>query len=727
MTLSGQCADWLFTISDCCRNAAITTISGAAGTGLFLEARLNNLNSDNSSPQFTHDPILFTCIGQDIIFNNGLVDQDGDSLVYSLVAQKSDANTSLIYNTGYSAQQPLSSNPLITFDAYTGNFFMHPTNLEVGIIVYQIDEYRAGTLIGRVMRDVLMYTTTCSNQVPGLTGLNGTSQMAAYILPGTSSCFHIFSYDADVNDTLSMTWNNGIPQAFFSAMGSPYPTGNFCWTPTLNDVRIQPYTFIVTVRDSKCPTNGAAVYSYSIIVTLDSSLVTPVNPHGYFSGNVFYDLNSDGLKDTSEFNFPGQRINVAPDGLSVFTNQIGDYLFYSMANNSHQINLVTHPDWIITSDSTSYTVTDDSLNQVGFDFGINASTIYNQLEINLAAGFPRCLDTVIYWINYENTGTNLSDGRVLLILDQATTFIGSNPSPDLFSGDTLYYDFLNLMPFSQNHIALQLLMPAPGDTIFLNGVIEYDSAATSYTSDTQIYQQVINCSYDPNDKTVLPEGLLAEHRTFFRDTLLYTIRFQNTGTDTAFTVFIQDFIDQGLDLNTFHVTGSSHAMNTTIYPNRMVEFRFENILLPDSGTNELESHGFVQFEILPRTNLTLPVAVTNNASIFFDSNMPVVTNTVSNTLVSELILEIMNPLQSSGLSMVVPNPFQEHAEILLSKVFFDSESEMRVMNAMGALVLTKTVSGNSFKLSRGNLAEGIYFYEVINNNGNRAVGKFAIN
>ncbi|CAN5672296.1 hypothetical protein BH11BAC1_BH11BAC1_18070 [soil metagenome] len=724
--LPGQCADWQFIVTDCCRNGAITTISVPAGQGIYLEARLDNSTGDNSSAQFTHDPILFSCIGQDIIFNNGLIDPDGDSLVYSLAPARIDQNTNVTYLAGYSALQPLSSVPQITLDPVSGNLFMHPVIAEVGVIVYNIDEYRAGVLISRVMRDVQMYTVTCSNQLPNLTGLNGTGQMSTYILPGVSSCFHIFSYDPDGGDTLTMIWNNAISQASFSAMGNPYPTGTFCWTPTLNDVRVQPYDFTVTVLDNNCPTNGAAVYNYSITVTLDSSLVTPINPHGYFSGNVFYDLNSDGLKDTTELNFPNQRINVSPDGISIYSNTLGTYLFYSLANSQHQIDLQLHNDWNITSTSPFFSVTDDSLDQTGFDFGINATNIYNQIEINFAGGTPRCSDIVLYWLNYQNTGTKLSDGRVIFILDQACTFISSTPAPDLIIGDSLFYNYLNLMPYAYNQVVLQLFLPAGGDTIIFNGTTEYDSSGIYYTSDVQLLQQVVRCSCDPNAKTVFPEGITADHLTLYTEPLLYTIYFQNSGTDTAFTVFIQDYIDAALDLSTFHITGSSHLMNPTIYPNRMVEFRFENILLPDSGTNEMESHGYVQFEIFPKTNLSLPVVAENNAHIFFDSNFPVTTNTVSNTLVSEFSVSVKNPSSKAAFAIVVPNPFHNEAEIILGDSFRDSESFIRVMNVWGELVLTQSITQPSVKISRGILTQGIYFYEV-KNKSEIFVGKFVIN
>src|SRR5690606_38069913 len=56
------------------------------------------------------------------------------------------------------------------------------------------------------------------------------------------------------------------------------------------------------------------------------------------------------------------------------------------------------------------------------------------------------------------------------------------------------------------------------------------------------------------------------------------------------------------------------------------------INLPDSSTNSLGSQGFVKFglNILPTTN-TL-ATIENNASIYFDFNPPIITNTTLTTL-----------------------------------------------------------------------------------------------
>lgn len=271
-TLPARCADWIFSIDDCCFNSAITTAPGPIN--LYLEARLNNLTNDNSSPRFTNDPVIFVCQNNDFHFNNGMLDDDGDSLVYSLTTPLYAANQNISYLPGYNATQPLSSSPGITFNDFSGDLFIHPTATEVGIISYLIMDYRNGELMGSVMRSTTIYTTPCTNQNPTLSGIDGSLINTVYVLPGTYICFDIHSADQDSGQVLTMSWNNAIIPATFAIAGAPFPTGTFCWATSQLDLRTQPYMFTSTIVDNSCPYLGVGVYSYFIYVTLDSSLVS---------------------------------------------------------------------------------------------------------------------------------------------------------------------------------------------------------------------------------------------------------------------------------------------------------------------------------------------------------------------------------------------------------------------------------------------------------------------
>ncbi len=157
-------------------------------------------------------------------------------------------------------------------------------------------------------------------------------------------------------------------------------------------------------------------------------------------------------------------------------------------------------------------------------------------------------------------------------------------------------------------------------------------------------QEIIG-SFDPNDKAVHPTGIADQHYIAEGTELTYKIRFQNTGNDTAFRVAIIDTLHSDyLDLQTFEITSASHPYNARIANQNVLIVEFNNILLPDSTTNELESHGFVQYRITPFQDAPKNSIVTNVGDIYFDYNQPITTNTVFNTIGIPL-LDVTLPIE----------------------------------------------------------------------------------
>lgn len=141
-------------------------------------------------------------------------------------------------------------------------------------------------------------------------------------------------------------------------------------------------------------------------------------------------------------------------------------------------------------------------------------------------------------------------------------------------------------------------------------------------------------SYDPNDKQVSPIGTTNDHYTPTKSELTYTIRFQNTGTDVAYTVTVIDTLSDKLDIATLQLGAASHkySFNVSGKGKPVLTFTFNNINLPDSTRDQRGSNGFVQFSIKPKAGLAEKARIDNFADIIFDYNEPVRTNTTTNIL-----------------------------------------------------------------------------------------------
>jgi gliding motility-associated-like protein len=279
-TLPANCADWVFSCNVSARNAAITTIVAPGSQNLYIESTLNNLAfSCNSSPTFTNKPVPFICVGQPYCYNNGAVDVNGDSLVYSLVTPMNNPGSFVTYIAPYTATQPLASTPPVTFNTLTGDVCMTPTMIQVTVFTVIVKEYRAGILIGSVIRDIQLRTVACTNTNPFLTGINGTGSYTMNACAGVPLTFNIPSNDVDAGQIVTLTWNGGIVGGVFNAGTGAHPTGTFSWTPPVASIATSPNCFTVTVKDNNCPFNGSQTFSFCITVNAVTATASSVSAH----------------------------------------------------------------------------------------------------------------------------------------------------------------------------------------------------------------------------------------------------------------------------------------------------------------------------------------------------------------------------------------------------------------------------------------------------------------
>jgi uncharacterized repeat protein (TIGR01451 family) len=229
-----------------------------------------------------------------------------------------------------------------------------------------------------------------------------------------------------------------------------------------------------------------------------------------------------------------------------------------------------------------------------------------------------------------------------------------------------------------------------------------------------IYCGVVTGSYDPNDKTGYPIGQTDQKYIQPNQQLQYVIRFQNTGTDTAFTVVIRDTLDT--DLNIFTVTSgvSSHQYDFRMYGPRVLEWTFNNINLPDSTTNQEGSNGFVTFHVDQVPNLAPGTQITNDADIYFDFNDPITTNTTIHRIY-EGFVSVLNveELTQSGKSLLVyPNPTTHSITIKGEKNMNQSFS---IFDQMGREVFKGKLNGISTEVNLSMLSKGIYTLKIEEN------------
>jgi uncharacterized repeat protein (TIGR01451 family) len=478
-----------------------------------------------------------------------------------------------------------------------------------------------------------------------------------------------------------------------------------------------PYTYQWTPGGPVGPTlTGLAPGTYNVWVIDANGCIDVdtfqigVGAAGYYTvgGQVYYDTNQNGIKDGGEPGIGNQQVAVTPGPVNAITNNLGDYAVV-VAPGTYDATWQASPGWSLTSSPSTQTAIVNTASVGGLDFGLYPDSSYSSAVVSLNSNFPRCFWDVPYYIHIHNNGFSVLNGSVVLTHDASMTYVSSSINPFSQIGNQLTYTFAGLGPGQTLTISATFNLPAGGTSIT-------NSVAMNATGNTggQIAQntsltQTVSCSFDPNDKQVFPVGQGQLNYVTMDEWLTYQIRFQNTGTDTAFRVVIIDTLDAALDLNTFTLLGSSHPVQVTMRPGNEVSFIHDNILLPDSNVNEPASHGYVLYRIKGLATNPDPTMVYNTAYIYFDLNSPVQTNTTLTTF-SDNWLGIAENADSQF--ELYPNPFSESATLRL-KSSGNEIFEISILDLTGRKVANTLESVNGqIQIQRNQLNAGVYFIQV---------------
>lgn len=215
-------------------------------------------------------------------------------------------------------------------------------------------------------------------------------------------------------------------------------------------------------------------------------------------------------------------------------------------------------------------------------------------------------------------------------------------------------------------------------------------------------------SYDPNDIQATPEGVGASHLLEPNIPIEYKIRFQNTGTDTAFNVVILDTLPASLDISTARPQVSSHAFYFEKLPGNVLKFTFENILLPDSASNQLGSNGYIKYYVAQVANNPVGTHIENRAAIYFDFNKPVITNTAFHRIGKHFIVSGIQSVPNGSAIEVFPNPGSAAWNVVIPI----DQAIMRLENVQGQVLFTKALNKGLNVISAIDLSPGLYWFQI---------------
>jgi uncharacterized repeat protein (TIGR01451 family) len=366
----------------------------------------------------------------------------------------------------------------------------------------------------------------------------------------------------------------------------------------------------------------------------------PGSNYGLVSGKVILDNNSNCVEDGGDIAVAGAIISIQPGPHYATTGTQGDFsAWVPLGNYTLATNVSACGTWVCPSTGGLTANLPTSLStDIGKDFYWHPTSpcadlqsfVYTQ---NMRPGFD-----VNCQVSFRNDGPDAVSNAVgTMTLDAGVTYVSANVAPSSVNGSVLTWNFASMASGSTQMITVVVHVPS---TMALGTNLHFSSTITAVGTDPQLANnnsmitKIVTSAVDPNDKQVWDlNGHIADGGIDpTTATLNYLIRFQNTGNDTAFNIYVRDTLDSDLDPGTLRVTASSHPYQLSMTGAGNVQFTFPNILLVDSFANEPLSHGFIGYTIDLNPGLPLGTTISNRASIYFDFNQPVLTNRTNSVL-----------------------------------------------------------------------------------------------
>ncbi len=448
------------------------------------------------------------------------------------------------------------------------------------------------------------------------------------------------------------------------------------------------------------------------------------NPYDCFSnythgikGTVYTDQNSNCSADVSDQEVGNVRVNLLDNSGNfvslAYTDNFGGY-YFEVPNGTYHVIVDTAGAAYSSNCTIENTVTVSSNLIDSVDFVI-ACANNDDLSVSGIAPtgivFPGQTHGLLVFAsnqfgNFPVSCLDSLSGELTVSITGPVTYAGipplGFPQPAQVNGNTITFSVNNFSNMNWNDPFLMNLLvdqtAQSGDSVCVSVTLVSATETGNLLNNQMDLCYAVGNSYDPNIKEVFPTVVPPN----YNDYLTYTIHFQNTGTAPAINIKLTDLIDPLLDPATFELMHASDPVESKIQHDSL-SFQFNNIWLADSTSNEPESHGFVQYRIKPFAPLINGSAIENKASIYFDFNAPIVTNTA---VTNVGYLSVSKSTKNDPV--IYPNPSNGVFHIRFS----ESVEDVYVYTISGVQISHEINPNAHWNLDLSNQPKGIYILKT---------------
>lgn len=486
--------------------------------------------------------------------------------------------------------------------------------------------------------------------------------------------------------------SNGI--VILNTFDTPYANDDtFTYTPNSGFVGTD--TFIYAITDI----TGPAYATVTVIVGGNGMMLS-----------AFYDINGDGLQQENEGNIDFGTFHYQTGGATYdVVSSNGKYYIdeddpAAVYNLSYSVNPYAAPYYTVTPASyANVSITPSGLSE--YKFGISAAS-YTDVGVFLTPFGPPMPGFLLEnGILFRNNGTETVSGTLTFTHDPALSIVSVSENAATTTASGFTYAFTDLAPNETRWVYVTMQVPTiPTITLgqmVINNVSVTVASDVNSVNDTASYSQMIVGSYDPNDITEAHGSKIVIDDFTSSDYLTYTIRFENTGTANAQSVRVENALDSQLDAGTFEMIGASHPYVLERNGDAL-SWRFNNIQLPPSEENTQIGHGYITYRVKPQPGYAVGDIIPNAASIYFDFNPAVETNTFE----TEFVAAMGVADNTKDAIRAWPNPVSDVFHVALQNG--RKVDSIEILDTTGRTVLL----GNGSDILVRSLPSGAYFARI---------------
>jgi|GEM_PF-571746 len=449
---------------------------------------------------------------------------------------------------------------------------------------------------------------------------------------------------------------------------------------------------------------------------------------------AFIDENENGLKEPNETNFAYGSFTYKENEQPVVnvSSPLGIFSVY----DSNENNLYDFGYQIDEEFSAYYAGAPINYNNISialengtkYYFPITQIQEYTDVSVSLIPlTDPRPGFNYTNKVVYKNTGTTAASGVLNFTKEESITITSAGQEGSLNTANGFSYSYTNLLPSETRSFIVTMSVPSIPmvniDDVLTNTITStIPTADINVLNNTHTISQVVIGAYDPNDK-IEAHGESINFNTFTEeDFLVYTIRFQNTGTANAINVRIEDMLDAQLDETSVRMISSSHNYIMERINNKLI-WTFNNIQLPAQIVNEEASNGYVTFKIKPKAGFALGDMIPNFAEIYFDTNPAIITNTFNSTFEEQL-----STSEFSAVNILIyPNPSNGLVYVNTQNTTENLQA-IHLYDVLGKTILSfKNLSAKQSTIDVSSLAKGVYMIEITTENNFKQTKKLVVN